>query len=338
MNDLADQNYREKIKNDLDTNFLVEAGAGSGKTTSLIDRMLNLVKTSKCSVDEIAAITYTRKAAAELRERFQEVLEKEYHKLKTKSKVTKSPIEIKNLKQTLQDIDNIFIGTVHSFCGRLLRERPVEAGIDPDFQEIDGEDEKKLLTEAWNNYLVKLKLKKPQLIEKLSELRINVTELKSSFQKLSRFRDVEIISKEMEEPELKLKLAAKKMIEFSQEVAKNIPEKEPEKGYDKLMQAVRTTLFLANKLDELDNHTQLKILTLYEKNVDVKVTYWGDNKPIAKEYKDYKLPFLKENYVEPALTAWREYCHFYIVEFLKPAVNYYQKVKKKKAEQIFKNF
>jgi len=56
---------------DLERNLLVEAGAGSGKTTSLVDRMVALVRNRACTVDRIAAVTFTRKAAAELRQRFQ---------------------------------------------------------------------------------------------------------------------------------------------------------------------------------------------------------------------------------------------------------------------------
>ena len=70
----ADQEARDRIATDLDTNLLVEAGAGSGKTTSLVARMLSLVARGT-PVDRIAAVTFTRKAANELRERFQLALE-----------------------------------------------------------------------------------------------------------------------------------------------------------------------------------------------------------------------------------------------------------------------
>ena len=62
-----DDNYRQMIVNNLDDSILVEAGAGSGKTTKLVDRMLALIAAGKCTVDKIAAVTFTRKAAAELK-------------------------------------------------------------------------------------------------------------------------------------------------------------------------------------------------------------------------------------------------------------------------------
>ena len=73
---LPDAYARRKIITDLKTTFLVEAGAGSGKTKSLVDRMLALLAAGECKIDNIAAVTFTRKAAAELRGRFQTELER----------------------------------------------------------------------------------------------------------------------------------------------------------------------------------------------------------------------------------------------------------------------
>ncbi len=70
-----DQKYRDMIVRKLDASMLIEAGAGSGKTTSLVDRMLALIGEGKCTVDRMAAVTFTRKAAAELKGRFQIALE-----------------------------------------------------------------------------------------------------------------------------------------------------------------------------------------------------------------------------------------------------------------------
>ncbi len=59
-----DEVQRERIRNHLDVNMLVEAGAGSGKTTELLRRLLALIREGKAPVEEIAAVTFTRKAAA----------------------------------------------------------------------------------------------------------------------------------------------------------------------------------------------------------------------------------------------------------------------------------
>ena len=70
---IIDQDQRDRIAADLGTNLLVEAGAGSGKTRSLVDRLVALIRTGTAQIDQIAAVTFTRKAAAELRERFQAI-------------------------------------------------------------------------------------------------------------------------------------------------------------------------------------------------------------------------------------------------------------------------
>ncbi|NMA72016.1 MAG: UvrD-helicase domain-containing protein, partial [Firmicutes bacterium] len=72
---LPDQAARTRIVEDLETCFLVEAGAGSGKTHSLVSRMVSLIASGRAHPSQMAAITFTRKAAAELRERFQIRLE-----------------------------------------------------------------------------------------------------------------------------------------------------------------------------------------------------------------------------------------------------------------------
>ena len=72
---LADQRARDRIVSDLDRNLLVEAGAGSGKTHEMARRMAAGIATGAYQVEHMSAVTFTRKAAAELRGRFQLALE-----------------------------------------------------------------------------------------------------------------------------------------------------------------------------------------------------------------------------------------------------------------------
>ena len=104
---------------DLDTCQLVEAGAGSGKTRSLVERMVALIRENKCTVDKIAAVTFTRKAAAELKEKFQLCLERELAREKNKDVRDR-------LNRALNDLDRCFLGTIHSFCATLLRKGPLK--------------------------------------------------------------------------------------------------------------------------------------------------------------------------------------------------------------------
>src|SRR3954467_12105162 len=106
---IIDQEARDRIKFELQTNFLVEAGAGSGKTTSLVERMVNLIYSGTAEIQEIVAITFTRKAADELKVRFQAKLEEAWKKEKN--------LEIQfRLGEALQNIERCFLGTVHAFC------------------------------------------------------------------------------------------------------------------------------------------------------------------------------------------------------------------------------
>jgi ATP-dependent helicase/nuclease subunit A len=116
---LVDAGERRRAVEDLDTTLLVEAAAGSGKTTLLLARIVALVRAGRARLREIAAITFTEKAAAELRIRLRAALEQA------------------QLDEALRDLEAARIGTIHSFAAGLLRERPVEAGVDPAFTVAD---------------------------------------------------------------------------------------------------------------------------------------------------------------------------------------------------------
>ena len=167
---LKDQAARDKISSSLDQTFLVEAGAGSGKTAGLIKRMVALLAEGRCEPQKMAAVTFTRKAAGELKERFQVGIEERWRQ-ETDQQVRE------RLTESLEKIERIFTGTIHSFCARLLRERPIEAGIAPDFTEIEGLEEKMLEETAWEQYLVEVGANNPQLLGRLDELDLSHSDL-----------------------------------------------------------------------------------------------------------------------------------------------------------------
>ncbi len=117
---MEDKN-REQILTDFSKNILIEAGAGSGKTTILVNRILNQIKKTDITLDKIVAITFTDKSAIELHDRFQAQLFKAYQ-LATGEEKNK-------LKKAMADMDKIHISTIHSFCLSLLKEMPFEAGL-----------------------------------------------------------------------------------------------------------------------------------------------------------------------------------------------------------------
>lgn len=182
----GDHANRELIVEALDRNILVEAAAGTGKTTSMIDRMIALIRTGACeNVRGMAAVTFTRKAASELRARFQAMLE-----LATREA---AGVERERLDAALANIDQCFIGTIHSFCGRLLRERPVEAGVDIDFAEMEEEEDEVLRRQAWEEYSLSLFARDDPdgIVRRLSDLAMSLSELESSFMLFGMFPDVD---------------------------------------------------------------------------------------------------------------------------------------------------
>src|SRR5438093_659209 len=145
---LPDEDQRALIEGRLDVSMLVEAGAGSGKTESLVRRMVAGIAAGACEVEHMAAVTFTRKAAAELRGRFQLALER-------KLAEEKDPERRRRLQRALGSLEQLFAGTIHSFCARLLRERPVEAGVAPGFVELDETEDEEQRAEAWRAYVAR---------------------------------------------------------------------------------------------------------------------------------------------------------------------------------------
>ena len=117
MNYTAEQ---KKAIETVDKNLVVTAGAGAGKTRVLVDRILYILEQGLADIDEIVAITYTKKAAMEIRER-----------LRREIKRRKDNV---HFSKVLQRLGIAYIGTIHSFCLRILQENPIEAGIDPDVE------------------------------------------------------------------------------------------------------------------------------------------------------------------------------------------------------------
>ena len=97
----------------------VSAGAGTGKTSVLVERFVRAVCDRGLDVDSVLVITYTRKAAGELRRRI------------------RSELVGRGRPDLARELDGAWISTIHGFCARLLRAHPFAVGIDPRFRELD---------------------------------------------------------------------------------------------------------------------------------------------------------------------------------------------------------
>jgi len=143
----SDQSARDAIVARLDENMVVEAGAGTGKTTSLVDRVVALITTGRASMGGIAAITFTEAAAAELRSRIGETLER------VGSHPGREHVERERCIRAVGDLDQSAIQTLHSFAASLLRERPMEAGLPPGFNVRDPIEAEVAFERKWSDWL-----------------------------------------------------------------------------------------------------------------------------------------------------------------------------------------
>ncbi len=143
---LPDQAARDRIASDLDSTLFVEAGAGSGKTRALVERVVALVG-SGVAMENIAAITFTEKAGAELRDRIRDQL----HSPEVRGALGEAAAEA-----ALQQLDGAAVGTLHSFAQRLLSEHPVEAGLPPSVEVLDSIGSQIEFDLRWRDFLDEL--------------------------------------------------------------------------------------------------------------------------------------------------------------------------------------
>lgn len=129
----------------IQSNIAVTAGAGSGKTTVLVGRYLTLLE-SGLPVSQLVAITFTRKAAAEMSARLREDLEKRLN-------TTTDPRHKKLLTAALQDMNAARISTIHSLCGDIVRANAAACGVDPSFKVLDEVQGKVLFNNARDRVL-----------------------------------------------------------------------------------------------------------------------------------------------------------------------------------------
>jgi ATP-dependent helicase/nuclease subunit A len=140
--ELRDQGARDTICTALDKTLVVEAAAGTGKTSELVQRIIAVVAAGKTTINRIAGVTFTEKAAGELKLRLRSELE-------NARRAAKNQETRNNFEQALAHLEEARVSTIHSFCGDLLRERPVEARIDPQFELMTEQQSLHLYREAF---------------------------------------------------------------------------------------------------------------------------------------------------------------------------------------------
>ena len=143
----VDHDVRERVRTDLDRNLFVEAGAGTGKTRVLVDRVVRLVATGTVSdVARLVAITFTEAAAAELRDRIRD----ELARAATDERLP--PDERARCAEARAHIDRATITTLHGFAQRILAEHPLDVGLAPVFEIDDDVRARVRFVERWTQF------------------------------------------------------------------------------------------------------------------------------------------------------------------------------------------
>jgi ATP-dependent helicase/nuclease subunit A len=166
-----DAEARRRAATEFDRNWVVEAGAGTGKTSLLVERVLVGIGSGRMRVDDLAAITFTEKAAGEMRDRLAAGLDalhaaarggaspdlskawgRALAHLLDERKIDANDVASRALG-AIESMDRAVVTTIHTFCADLLRTHPVEAGVDPRFEVDKGPIYDGVLDEAWERFL-----------------------------------------------------------------------------------------------------------------------------------------------------------------------------------------
>jgi ATP-dependent helicase/nuclease subunit A len=172
--DLPDAVDRRRAVETFDRNLVVTAGAGTGKTTLLVDRLVHLLlrNPEPLQISEIVALTFTNKAANEMKQRLrdrlqayletdlrneprdagQRKLQQQVESVIRTYQLSKDELD-RRVQEALRNLERAEIGTIHSFAATLLRLFPLEAGVDPQFHEDDGKQFRRIFDQQWNLWL-----------------------------------------------------------------------------------------------------------------------------------------------------------------------------------------
>ena len=130
-----------------DRSIVLAAGAGSGKTRVLVEHFLFILKNRLATVEEILAITFTNKAAGEMKERIM-------HEVVKEALRASAPEEKEFWRNIKEDMNRAQICTFHSFCGQVLRDNPLETQVDPFFTVLEEREANELLADCVEEILL----------------------------------------------------------------------------------------------------------------------------------------------------------------------------------------
>ena len=296
----GDQSVRKRIEEEHDRTFLVEAGAGSGKTHCLASRIARGIATGYYRIENVAAVTFTRKAAAELRGRLQLALER-------LEKESTSAEERARVEEALKAISRFFAGTIHSFCGHLLRERPVEARIAPGFIEIDDVEDARRRKEAWRDFIARERGSGSKLVSDLQAAGVKLTDLDDAFTVVCEHDEVEFPAGSDDRPDAEIAWNA--FDTFLAEIDKLMPtavDLETTCRVQKTIVEIKARMRVARRHRPGD---LADLLCKFEGTFATTKMWWGDKRsrpnPVALKV-DNLLEDFRRDTVIPWLRSWRQ--------------------------------
>jgi len=315
-----DQPQRTLIESRLEVNLLVEAAAGTGKTTGMVARMAALISSGRCRPENLAAVTFTRKAAGELRSRFQRKLEELAADQSFAGRGEPA------FREALEHPERSFVGTIHSFCARLIRERPVEAGIDPDFTEIEEDLDAELREQAWHEFVASLYVTDNPLLDELTRTGLEPGALFGSYLRFCDFPDVDQWpAPEVDLPDTQaLKTALADYAGHMLALSEQLPE---ECGTDTLIPEYRRIPRLMRQAD-LDDPAGLAEISASFKERVARKAYWPSREIIDEEVSRWEA--FRSEWAEPFNRAWRGRRYQSVIRLLAEAAGYYGKLRRRR--------
>ena len=320
---LADQRSRNRIISALDRNLLVEAGAGSGKTHMMAARMAAGIASGAYVVERMAAVTFTRKAAAELRGRFQLALEAELSS--DASLAGSDPERVVRIRSALSNLERFFAGTIHSFCAQLLRERPVESSVSPGFTEMDEVEDALLRNQTWRDFVTHLGASgDPEMLE-LLDAGVRPVDLEQAFRTVCLYEEVDFPPGDGRKPEMASPWAA--LDEFWAALARKLPSPIPGETTCPTQIAARR-FFGQMRVAAVHRDrpgTLASLLETWDFSPRIVQKFWSDDaaakKRVSAEIRTLHQMFCTD-VVEPFLRAWRQYLYRLGVTLLTHARRY----------------
>lgn len=309
-----DEEARDKIANDLDHTYLVEAGAGTGKTREMVNRIIKIISTGRAKLSQIVAITFTEKAAQELKTRIKEKLEDcaqgaleatekannkfqeaqthivnpEHQPKITEQQFEEAALAFENaakqhdlLHQAVMDMDHAEITTIHGFCSGLLRERPLEAKVDIGFDVANQAWANRLFEQAWEEWIgEQLQQASPFFLE-LLRAGMNDEQLHSLAKRLATHRELVENFVPQYEPVLlpEMRQWLQEEIDYFA-ISLSSCKKQEDRGYQQLTTLIQDWRYWLSQSD-----AELNRRLLYEIKINTKAgdkTNWSPSDSITK--------------------------------------------------------